>query len=224
LLLKPLPYPDAERLVYFRQIIPNAGTRIPIPPYLFEELQDVARGVVELAAMDRVHFNLSGEDGADRIAGAQVSRSFFPLLGTEPILGRGFHEEAKRSGVNRVAVISYGLWQSRFGGSPDVLGRELQNDHTFRFGPNRLIPDRLTVVGVLPADFRLPFGDVDIWVPFVPNREDRPFRFPFLTVYARLDPRMSVEQASAELTASYQSIAFDDHHRAEALSVHVRRQ
>ena len=69
------------------------------------------------------------------------------------------------------------------------------DDHTFRFGPNRLIPDRLTVVGVLPADFRPPFGDVDIWVPFVPNREDRPFRFPFLTVYARLDPRMPIGES-----------------------------
>jgi putative ABC transport system permease protein len=209
-LLKPLPYADPDRLYYMRQTIPGVGSSLPFPPYLFEKLRAAARGVESIEAYNRFAFNVRGKQTPERLSAAQVSKDFFHLFGIRPILGRAFTREEESFGDNRVAVISYGFWQRQFGGSADALGRELDMDATYSYGPERRVPDRYTVVGVLPADFRPPYGDIDVWIPLAPSGEGRDWTYPSLFLYARLSPHLPAEQALSALNASYQSLSYED--------------
>ncbi len=213
-LLTPLPYPDPDRLIYLRQSIPGVGSRLPFPPYLYEELQESARGVESLAGFDRVFFNLGEGDEPVRVPGAQISSNFFQMLGVRPTLGRGFRPEDESPAEQRVAVVSHRLWERTFGGRVDIVGLELKSDATTTYGPPRSIPETLVVIGVLPESFREPWGDVDIWTPLVLDRE-RGYRFPFLMMMARLSDGQAIEQASTELNASYQAIEYQDSLPAE---------
>ena len=209
-LLSPSPFPEPERLYLVRQSIPKAGSQLTIAPCLYEQLRESGRGIEGLAAFDRIFFHLSSEGEPERLPGAQISVNFFGVLGIEPVLGRGFTSEEDTPGANRSVVLSHGLWQSRFGGDENVLGRVLEVDVVQSFGPDREIPERLTVVGVLPADFRFPFGPLDLWVPLAPSREGPAWRFALLFLLGRLSPDVPIDRALADFNASFQSLNFDD--------------
>ncbi len=209
-LLSPSPFPEPERLYLVRQSVPKAGSQLTIAPYLYEQLRESGRGIEDLAAFDRVFFHLRSEGESERLRGAQISANFFGVLGIEPVLGRSFTSEEATPGDNRAVLLSHGLWQSRFGGDKNVLGQELEVDVVQSFGPDREIPERLTVVGVLPADFRFPFGPFDLWVPLAPSREGPAWRFALLFLLARLSPDIPINQALVDFNASFQSLKFDD--------------
>ncbi len=195
-LLRPLPYPHPDRLVllFERDVIEAGNGPNIVAPANFFDWRAQSRSFEDMAAgRADVPFGL----GADRkfapqqILGALFTASVFHVLSVQPALGRGFREEEDRPGAAQVAVISYGLWQERFGGAPDVLGRAIELDAKL-----------YQIVGVMPRDFSYPRHDTQMWAPLQPriakeqlsNRSDHE-----LYVVGRLRPGVSLEQARAEL-------------------------
>jgi putative ABC transport system permease protein len=189
-LLRPLPYPEPERLVRLSE----QSERVPqmsvaYPNYLDWRAQQTV--FEQMAAMQLQSYNLSGAGEAERLSGRNVSPEFFAALGVAPALGRVFTEEENAPGRERVAVISHGLWQRRFGGDAAVLGRAVTlNGQPF------------TVVGVLPQGFRYS-SPSDVYVPINSAIDDtmRTSRsyHPGIAVLARLKDGVTVERAAEEM-------------------------
>jgi putative ABC transport system permease protein len=191
-LLQPLPYPEANRIVYLNESDP-IQSYISINWLDFLDWKRDNTVFEELAVARRESFNLSNVAGreAERISGAVVSANFFNVIGLAPKAGRFFTEAEDKSGGPALAVISDGLWQRAFHRDPAVLGRSI-NLH------NQLY----NVVGVLPPQMSSPSG-VDVWVPIMrraqvwENRENHPGLF----AWGRLKKGVSVEQAQAQMRA-----------------------
>ena len=202
LLIRSLPYKNPQQLVLVWEQFANQGLdRIPVsaPEYLDyeKELQSYER----IAAFDYVDLNLTGGEMPERVQGAVVSPSLFPLLGISPIRGRTF--ESKESGVGRddVVVISARLWQRRFNSDPSVLNSKIiLNDCSY------------TVVGIMPASFEFPlplfnvqgnqFAErADIWKPVAFTEDELKSRGSRnYGVIGRLRSGVSAKQAQAELS------------------------
>ena len=198
-LFKPLPYAEPNRIVtlWERQ---RDGTLGDVAPANLVDWRDASRSFSGMAAVRAPSFAssfiLGGQSEASRLAGADVSSSFFSVLGVRFMLGRNFLPEEDRPGQNRVAILSYAAWSERFGADRDIAGKAITlNDESY------------TVVGVLPAGFQ--FGcaaadfqarsQADIWVPLAldPQRLQRGSHT--LRVIARLAPDVTLAQAQAEL-------------------------
>jgi predicted permease len=158
-LLKDLPYPKPDQLVllFERAVVKEGGGPGPASLANFLDWQAQSHSFSAMAAERENQFNLaSGERGfmPERIEGTICSWSLFPVLGVQPMLGRPFTEQEDKHGARAVAVISYGLWQRRFGGSSNVLKRQI-----------RLDSENYDIVGVMPRDFGYPERTVDVWAP-----------------------------------------------------------
>ena len=188
-LLRPLPYPDAERITMLwmdnrRQAIPEDITSYP--GYLDWKSQSAS--YEHMAAFTPANFNLIGSGEPERLSGAQVTANFFDVMGLTPTLGRVFTVEAETPGQDGSVVISHGLWQRRFGGAPDVLGKTI----TLNARPREII-------GVMPSALQWP-ERAELWVPLAPVQRQRESRNSFwLPVIGRLKPGISVEQAHTEM-------------------------
>ncbi len=191
-LLRPLPYRDADRLVNLWSTAPKRG--LPRPYVGMANVYDwKARNHVfeDIAVLRPIaNFNLTGEGEPERLNAARTSASLFPVLGVSALLGRTFTEDEDEIGHERVALLSYGLWQRRFGGDPAVVGRTIALSG---------VPH--TVVGVMRGDFAYPTRDYQIWTPLTFDPEELVNRqnYSYLAV-ARLKPGVTVQQAQAELT------------------------
>ena len=135
------------------------------------------------------YYNLTGAEGPERVPAKQVSSTFFQLLGVQPILGRTFSSTEDQPGGDHVAVISHSLWESRYGGSPGVLGKTII-----------LNGESYTVVGVLPAGFRFSTTPEDVWTPLGGLLNGGSGGY-FLNVIARLKPEVTLAQAKADMDA-----------------------
>jgi putative ABC transport system permease protein len=147
-LLRPLPYAGAGRIVSVTERWPRLGTSglsfVPSPEFAL--FRNENRSFENLAAYGRASsLNLKGIDAPERAEGLRVSASFFLLLGVQPFLGRAFSSNEDRPGGPQVAVLSYGLWQRRFGSYHGVIGRSVTLDGA-----------TWTVIGVMPRDFQFP--------------------------------------------------------------------
>ena len=201
LLVRPLPYQQPSQLVLIWERFATMGLeRIPVSAPEYLDLEKELQSTTGLAAFNYRTFNLSGGDVPERISGAIVSPSLFPLLGVEPVKGRTFAREEQRQGHDDIIVISERLWKRRFNSDPMLIGRSLLlNGHSY------------TVIGIMPAKFEFPiplFGiqgnqfaeRVDIWKPiaFTPlELKERGWRS--YSLIARLRPDVSVAKAQAEL-------------------------
>jgi putative ABC transport system permease protein len=190
-LLRPLPFAEAGRLVLLWQSIPerNAPFVEVSYPYL-RELRSRSHTLAGLAAMPSVNsgFTLGGREPA-RVDGRIVTGNFFDVLGAHAALGRTFVEEEDRVGVPRVVVLSHGLWQRQFGGDPALVGRTLELDGT-----------PMTVIGVMPREFRYPPG-ADLWtplVPVIPGIVDKA-NVGWATLIGRVAPGATLDAARAEI-------------------------
>lgn len=185
ILLEPLPYAEPERLVLVWDVqLSLDEAPMSYPEYLDWRQQDQLFS--EVGAFFRSRFNLTGEGEPERLSGARVSASFLPLLGVRPAAGRLFAADDEPPDAPRVAMLSYGLWQRRFGGDRAIVGRELILDG-----------EATTVVGVLPGGFS--FGDqADVWMPLRLDAEEAPRGLHFLAVVAKLRPGLGLEPARAE--------------------------
>jgi putative ABC transport system permease protein len=195
-LLRSFPYADAERLVLVwekkqggrtDQNVINLGN--------FSDWREQNQVFTDMAMFFDRSFNLTSDGEPEELSGQYASTNLFSVLGTNPILGRTFVNDDGREGQPRVVVISYGLWQRRFGGDSNIVGRQI----TLNEQPN-------TIIGVMPANFgwHIRKGTeaskpADIWVPFQITNELRGHRGRFASAVARLKPGVSMDQAKQEM-------------------------
>ena len=189
-MLRPLPYPNAARLVS----IYHAYTKfkmnfVTVSPDFFRYYREHAKSFEEMAAYTSFHApaNLTGTGDPQRIKAWKANASFFRILGTRPALGRTFTDQEDQPGASRVAVVSYGAWQSIFGGA-SILGKDVTLD-----GAN------YTVVGIMPKDFEFP-AEAQVWIPMAFTPEELNGGSEFLQVIATLKPGVSPVQAQAEMS------------------------
>ncbi len=187
-LLTPLPYPQPERLVLVMASNPKAGfSRFSLSPPDFDDYRTQSRSFEGVAAVAMGSVNLTGRGEPEVLDEARVTADFFPVLHLRPFLGRIFRPEEDLPANNRVALLSYGLWQRRFGADPKLVGQSLLLDGV-----------SYTVVGVAPPGFDYP-RKRDVWVPLTldPAKQSRGGHF--LLSVARLRPGVSVAQARSEM-------------------------
>ncbi|HKQ77837.1 MAG TPA: ABC transporter permease, partial [Blastocatellia bacterium] len=164
-LLRSLPYQRADELVaIYSTNTRNEGEGV-ISPVTYLNLKSQNSVFSEMAATDVRGWaaNLTGDGEPERLQGYKVSANLFHMLGAAPAQGRSFLAEEDRPGANRVVVLSHGIWQRRFGGNADLIGREIN-----------LNGAAYTVIGVMPADFRF-FTKTDIWTPLAFTPADEKF-------------------------------------------------
>ena len=195
-LLKPLPFRDPGRLlVIWEKNAAQNRTRMFVPPANYREWQRQSASLESLAAIESMHVNLTaGPNGRmepEELRGERVTASLFPLLGVQPIVGRGFRPEEDRPGHAGYVLLSHGLWTRRFGADRSIPGKAIQLG-------NR----SYTVLGVLPAGFAVVQPGVDIWLPLALDAADAAASSGrTLMVVARLKPGVAVEKATSELDA-----------------------
>ena len=188
--LAPLPYKDPDRLVNVwttahKRGLPRAYVGMA-NVYDFRARNHVFEQIAALRAV--ANFNLTGQGEPERLNGSRVSANLFPVLGVTPLIGRTFTEDEDEIGHDHVALLTYGLWQRRFGGDPSVIGRTIS-----------LNGEPHTVVGVMRPDFAYPTREFQIYTPLTFDPMDLVDRlnYSYLAV-ARLKPGVTVEQARGE--------------------------
>ncbi|MGB6875323.1 MAG: ABC transporter permease [Candidatus Acidiferrales bacterium] len=203
-LLKPLPFPHAERIVFPWRLPPhglNLGfDKIPWGRFDFLFLSQESKTFEYLGAFQSDSFNLTGSGDPVRLDGLRASAGFFSTLGVSPSLGRAFTQEEDYPGREHEVILSYALWRERFGADPGILGRTLE-----------LNGAPYTVIGVMPRGFAFPRANempsvfdftsqCQLWVPLALNHSPLIPNEPFgLAVVGRLRPGVTVAQAQAEM-------------------------
>ncbi len=186
-LLRPLPYPDPGQLVILWGTTPNIPKEeASLPDYTDWKAQ--SQSFEGMATVRFMNANVTGEGEPERVVGARVTHDFLQVLGVQPALGRGFSAEEDRPGAERVVVLSDGLWQRRFGSDPDVVGKQI-----------RISENSYTVVGVMPADFRLPTMNASLFTPLATDPTTTGRRNDAYLVVARLKPGVGAAAAQAEM-------------------------
>jgi putative ABC transport system permease protein len=199
--LRPLDYPDPDRLVDLFQISAANGRRGSLSPPNYFDLRDHAQGFSGIAAYWSPSVTLTGLGGEPQKAlAATCTHDLFGVLGVEPQLGRAFISEDDRPGAPRVALLGDGLWRRRYGADPSIVGQTITIDG-----------NPTLVVGVMPARFDFPVARTELWVPLRLSRTQPPNpaigaeryrQYRILSVVARLAPGVSLDQAQAELGAT----------------------
>jgi putative ABC transport system permease protein len=196
-LLRPLPYPNADRLV---NIWGNYDAlkieRLPAKAAEFDDYARQTKVFDAVAAYASRSFNIRTTGEPERIQGAEVSANTFALLETSPVVGRVFTVEEQQVGRPAIAVISYALWQRQFGGAAGILNQQVTLDD-----------ESYTVVGVMPREFQFPHPSfswskpAEIWIPtvFAPEQIAERRGPYYLNVLARLAPGVELDQARTEM-------------------------
>jgi predicted permease len=191
-MLRPLPYRDANRLMVIWGDLHRPGVgEIPTSAGEYVDYRDRSRAFEQLAAYDTLGFNLTGNGGPERVEGAVVTASLFSLLGVSAQVGRTFLAEEEQPGRGDVVMLSHALWTRRFNANPAIVGQSVQLDGQ---------PAR--VVGVMPAAFHFPDRAIEMWKPMVFDAEavsDNNRGSHGYTVLARLKNGLTGEQAHADL-------------------------
>ncbi len=193
-LIKPLPYPQAARLMVLlshdtkKGWIGNGVTSSA--DYFDYEKQNTS--FEQLVPWTSWYFNLTGDGPPDRVLGGLVGWNFFQALGAQPMLGRTFLPQESQLAASHVAIISRGLWESRFSADPRIIGRAVT-----------VQGEVYTIVGVMPANFQFSLmGVSNMWAPLAVNdkaRNDR--RTSWFDAFGRLKPGVTQRQAGADLAA-----------------------
>src|SRR5712664_3134275 len=202
-LLRPLPFKEPSRLMMLFEGIPKLG--FPKMGFSAPDFTVVARAQTSFDSVGvdkNKYFNISSDGEPERLMAARVSSSVFPMLGAEPMLGRTFTSGEDAPGQN-VVILSYGLWQRRFGAQPGIIGHNLQ-----------LNRQPYTVIGVMPKAFNFPLRGpqgsepAELWVPMAfTATELEGWGTNYMNgVLARLRPGLAFEQASAEAESLSRSI------------------
>jgi predicted permease len=195
-LLKPLPYPEADRLVSIFHTHPSVPM-FPITPGDFYDFRERNRTFEEIAVFNRSEHEYGGANGPENLQGLLVSRGFFEALGSVPFLGRTFNAEDEKPGRPESVILSYRFWRDRLGSDPHIVGRTI-----------RLSRRPFLVIGVMTPGLQhvggnyrsLPHGDTaEFWTPFTfdPARLSRFSHY--LNAIGRVRPGVNIEQARADL-------------------------
>ncbi len=192
-LLNPLPFDGADRLVFAWE---NRGQQDGGVNWVslgnYQDWRRLNAVFDDMAAVQVRPYNLTGSGDPLRVSGVHVTAGLLPLLGVDPAIGRGFSPDEERTGAEPVCIVSYSIWQSRFGADPNLVGKQVILDGRSH-----------TVVGVSPAGFAIPgFQPSQVFTPLVLDPTDPNFRGNHNSVvFARLRDGIAVEQANGELVA-----------------------
>src|SRR5271165_22334 len=219
ILLRPLPYPQPERLVSVEEIVPKFalfGATLPANAWHFREWRKHNRSFEQMALLSSLDFTLTSAGEPERVAGARVSASLFPMLGIQAALGRTFLEAEDQPGHDHVVVISDRLWARRFQRDPAVVGSKIVlNGMPYQ------------VLGVLAPPVRIPAGEQlfsmgrggvteDIWKPFAISDDDLSIMGEFnYGCLGRLKPGVSTARATSDLNAIQNAISNSMAEKAE---------
>ncbi len=187
--LRPLPFPESEQLVALWTQTPQFD-RLPMAAANHRDLKAQNTVFEDIAILSGVaNYNLTGDGEPERLLASRIPANLFPLLRVRPVLGRGFTEDENQQGREHVVILSHGLWQRRYAGDPNIVGKMI-----------RLETLPYTVVGVMSPEFQYPTRDVQIWTPLTINPADFQTRtgYGHLSV-ARLKPGVTLEQAQTEV-------------------------
>ncbi|MEN3329888.1 MAG: hypothetical protein V7638_4695 [Acidobacteriota bacterium] len=189
LAFRPFNFPNQDRLVsVFERQRDTRINRGSVAPGNFADWREQNRTFEDLVAIKSSYFDLANAAQPERLSGNSVSNGFFNTLGTRAALGRTFSAEDNEPGKNLVVVLSDGLWRTRFGADPQIVGRSIKlNDETY------------TVAGVMPKDFRYPVDESQLWVPLVSDPSDRSRKDHNLQVVGLPRSGVSLTQASEDL-------------------------
>ena len=190
-LLKPVPFPEPDRLVFLTNSQNGNPTGTAASPAKFMHYRAQTEVLEDVAAFNTTTFNHTDGDVPVQIEANRVSEAYFRLFRAPFVSGRGFTPDEDLPGGPKVTVISYNFWMQRLGGDPDIVGKTVS-----------LSDDPYTVVGVVSREYDIrEFANPELWVPFQfdPNTTDQGHYF---QAAARLKPGVTLEQARARLEAS----------------------
>ncbi len=189
-LLRGLPYKSPERLYHLWESTPQkefAQREFSYPDYQDYQKNQTLEGIAAYTGGGAI---MSGRGEPERVFAPSATANFFSLLGVDPVIGRTFQPGEDKPGAARVTVLTYGMWQRRFGGDKGIIGQSLT-----------LNGDSYTVVGVLPASFEFAMRAADLWRPYQPTEAQLTRRFMHGTnVIGRLKTGVTLEQAQTELS------------------------
>jgi putative ABC transport system permease protein len=200
--LRPLPYKDSDRLVtIWTNLLQPGLEKIVVSAPELSDFREQNNSFDQIAAYDFQGVNVTGGDEPERIRAALVSPNLLPLLGINAAIGRGFSPAEYQPGHSQVAVLSHSLWQRRFAGEPNVIGKPIAVDGK-----------SLEIIGVMPVDFHFPDNDTELYLPLTISpdllTEDNRGSH-FLSVIARLKPGVSIHQAQSDINAIAQRMSIE---------------
>ena len=209
LFLRPFPFPEPDRLVYVNETAPKWNLEMTGVNYHdYAQWRRDQKLFEAIALYDERAFNLATDQGSDRMQGAAVTMDFMKVLGVQPVLGRMFNQEEDSPKGPLVTLIGEAMWQERYGGRSDVLGKELKlNSRVF------------TIIGVLPKAAEFP-GGVRLWVPMQGDPSVNGSSYSY-DGYARLKPGVTLEQANADLMRT-QQVIFDTRDKEKLVTPFAR--
>ena len=189
-ILRPLPFPESDRLVWIWGNISNGGNRASVSPPDFLDYRSQNRTFEQFAAtgISPVPKSLSGSGEPERLIASAVSGNYFDVFGIAPALGRGFTLENEKTGQNQVTVLSHAYWQKRFASDPNIVGKTMTLDNK-----------SYQIVGVMPAGVSFP-QQAELWVPidFEGNPEMKIRKAHFLRPIGRLKAGVTLTQAQTD--------------------------
>lgn len=196
LLLRPEPFPNLGRLVLMFNKVGSLTDENSMYPADYEAIRTQSHSFEQLGAYFNRNMSLTGQGDPEREEAAKVTTNFFDMLGVKPLLGRGFTADEGAPGHDDETVLSYGLWQSKFGGDPNIIGKEMHiNGQSF------------TIIGVMGKDFNYPTA-TNLWTPIAFVDADKSDRNNNYTLpIGLLKPGVSVSQAVVELAGIGQRLA-----------------
>jgi putative ABC transport system permease protein len=192
-LLDPVPWPEARRLVLLQEVKRGDPNPAPASPANYLDWRTQSRSFERMEAMRFVYLNLSDDrDAPDRVQALRVSSGFFPMIGVRPALGRLFTPEDDRPGRDRMVLLANGFWRRRYGSDPAIVGKTITVEG-----------EACTVAGVLPEFpmFQVLNRELDLYMPLAFPESARSRNDHSIGVYARLRPEVNAAQAQDEMEA-----------------------
>jgi predicted permease len=187
-LIRPLPFPQPERLVKVWERTPNYS-RLELSPANYRDWKQASTVFESIGMYHLMLANMLGAGEPLRVEGAAVSFDLFPTLRVRPLIGRLFTEADDQGGAAGTVLLSYRLWQTRFGGDSSIVGQQVVLDN-----------ESHTVIGVMPREFRFPTSEAQLWTPLRFTEENYVERGDnWMYAVGRLRPGVTVEQARAEM-------------------------
>src|ERR1700678_2951118 len=190
-LLRPLPFPDSQRIVTLWESDANRGVvHGTASAAEFLDWRDMNHSFQDLSGWRALYFTITGNGEPEQVWGSQVSGNFFGMLQVSPYLGRDFSAEDEQRGHEQVVILSYALWQRHYGGDTGIIGRTINLDD---------MP--FVVIGILPRNFTL-YGTIpefEIWKPFAFDRAQLDRENHELVVFGRLREKATLQQAQTEM-------------------------
>jgi putative ABC transport system permease protein len=192
-ILRPLPYREPSQLVtLFESKAPNdRASQFAVDPGDFLDWRSQNKVFEQIGAVMFPGYNITGTDRPERLLGANISAGMLHLVGLQPFLGRDIEPVDDRPGAAPVVMVSHSLWQRRFGGDSQILGKSI-----------RLGTVSYTVIGVLPPDLQFPLPNLDVWVPLEEALSAKEMQFrdaQYLDVFARLKSDVTLDQAREDV-------------------------